>query len=231
MTWVLLIVVGLIVAWRLLFFLVAFFETHNIHSYVDEVHSADEISQLKYIEDVREAGRQAGFMDWSYFRHSKWKIVSAVSFSVDRKVFLLTGEGRMAGIPVKQTWLTSCLPDGRQVVTTNYIGSGSADIVKEKVVWEASLDTLLQEHYVSVEGWQVIPFQEATGPEVTAFLATCRADYLYERGILKWLDPQHTRWKLSFKGALRACLRLRKQGAEVIRDVEQVRQQRRNAEE
>lgn len=225
MIWIWLIVPAMILAWWIMTFLINFFEKHNIKSYIDWVISTDEISKCKYIETVIESAKQHGFSEWSYFLNCRFKIISAFSFSPKRDIFIHTGEGTIVKVPIKQTWLISRLADGSVISTTNLAdNSGLADIVKVKVVWEASFDKLFQEHLARLEGLHIISFDGAGGPDTMAMLEKCKADYLYDRGMIEWVDPARSKWKMTFKGALHSTIHTRRQQKEVVDDVKLAKQ-------
>src|SRR5437870_5486607 len=100
-----------------LIFVVALWEKHSVRAF--NPPSQDEQPQLgPYLSAVDNEAWNLGLVKRSVARHTRYDLVGVSWFSRERDILEHSGQGKIAKLPVKQTWVYSRLSDGQILVTT-----------------------------------------------------------------------------------------------------------------
>lgn len=185
-------------------FCVALREKHQVRSYspgevIDESEFGSYLAQ-RYAEML-----ELGIVDLSVHRHLRFKLIVVCGFTSDRAILIHTGEGKLAGMRAKQSWLYSQLSAGEVLVTTDNFDEGDpSGLTKSKRVINARLPKLLSVHRdrLARADDDVVAFSSQEGPEALEDIGRSRAERLVDQGRAQWLDGEQTTWRYTLKGGL-----------------------------
>jgi len=190
-------------------FCAALFEKKFVRSYGAEPLITSSVQLGPYLSKVYRSACASGLADCRFFRHQKYDLTGAFWFTPEKDILVYSGEGKVAKMPAKQTWIYSCLGNGRILVTTDNFDEGDPSGLTEfKRIIDVPLDKLLGAHRKRVENEMALisPFNNTIGPDALAAMAHERVGKLLELGRAQWVDPAQTQWRYTPKGALFVCL-------------------------
>ena len=91
---------------------------------------------------------ECGAFNLLVHHHVRFKLIAVLGFTMDRRVLVHCGEGTLAGMRAKQTWLYSRLSGGENLVTTDSFDEGDpSGLTRPKRVIDAELPELLRGTY------------------------------------------------------------------------------------
>jgi hypothetical protein len=127
--------------------------------------------------------------------------------SPDRRVFAVVGEGPILGIPVRATWLTSKLRDGRVLNTLDNSIGRAADLsgmTTWTVITGVSFRELLARHLerIAAEVTPVEPYREADPLGEHIELLAQRSERMAKAGYARFLGESRAEWHYTARGAL-----------------------------
>lgn len=203
--WVALAVVGGILgAFLLLLFVVALWEKHEVRAYSGMLGD-EALRGRPYLEEMLDQAEDHGLVGRSVHRHVKYDVVVAFWYTPERDTLVHCGQGKLAGLPAKQTWLYSWLDDGTVLVTTDEFDEGDqSGLYRFKRVVNAAFGELLAAHRKRLDAAPAEPvlFAEPVGADAVMAIQRERAERLVARGRARWVGPPGTTWRFSVRGAL-----------------------------
>jgi len=167
-----------------------------------------------YLQEMIEEAAGLGFGAPEIHKHRKYEIWVAFWFNAERDILLKSGQGKIAGMPAKQTMLMSRQSDGRFLVTTDEFDEGDPTGMTEfKRVVNGDLEELLDAHEQRLDKVNVPieQFKEATAYEAVIAILRQQADELIHRGRAGWVDELEGVWRYNLAGAFNIVLGFYKQ--------------------
>ena len=146
---------------------------------------------------------ECGAFNLLVHHHVRFKLIAVLGFTMDRRVLVHCGEGTLAGMRAKQTWLYSRLSGGEILVTTDSFDEGDpSGLTRPKRIIDAELPELLRVHTDRFAGCDdaVIPFSSLDASKALESIARARAERLVNMGRAQWLDLNQTTWRYTLKG-------------------------------
>lgn len=161
-----------------------------------------------YFQAMNDAASALGFQHAGLFvqnrNSSNYRCCLSFWLSPDQKSILCIGGGKVARIDYKRTMLISKLAGEKSLVSMDIFGSedlsGTRDV---QVLMNADLPELKQFHLqrlVSAGGEPKLFNLNNLFAEFEEWNRV-RADRLVERGLAKYLSPEHNDWRFTTKGA------------------------------
>ena len=201
MAW-LLFFLALIVGYLIFQFGLSLWEKHPIRSY-GPTKSHEKEDWGPYLLKVEAEAND--LIGRSVHQHLRFDIISVCWFSPQRDIMILSGEGKIAKMPIKQTWLYSRLTNGQFLVTSDGFDEGDPSGLSQiKRIVNGKLSELLRKHRVRLEASTsvVLPFKEQTGADSLEAMNRERAERLLQLGRAQWVEDEQTQWRFTATGAL-----------------------------
>jgi hypothetical protein len=145
-----------------------------------------------------------GLINHSVHKHVKHNITSMFWYSPARDILVSGGSGKIAGMPSKQTWVTSRLQNGKYLVTTDNMDEGDqSGLYLTKYMVGKPLTVMLQEHRqrLASSPSPAVPFTEPSSEEASTNIRRDRVAVLIQRGRARWRDFEQTHWSYTLLGA------------------------------
>lgn len=212
--WVPLIVLGVVVAYHLVFVTTALLERHPVNP-LTPLPSSERVELHPYLEAMNKMAAEAGFVDQGTFSHAKcgkYQVYSTIWFSPERDVLAVISGGKMAKLPVRKALLYSRAAGEGFVASTDVAGLPDVSgLVTTSILLHADFHELLAHHMTRVAeaGVALLPFEESAGLAVFGDIETRTVHRLERLGCARFLDPARTTWRYTFKGVF-ALLRKRR---------------------
>lgn len=188
-------------------FCLSLWEKHLIISYGPAMED-NEADFGAYLKRCDKAAAQLGLVERSVHRHLRFDLTSAFWFSPERDILVLSGEGKVAKMAAKQTWIYSLLADGRYLVTSDGFDEGDpSGLSKTSRVINASLGKLLEKHRLRLEAeiCGILPFRDPDGAGAIEEMKHQQAQQLMQLGRATWVDLEQTKWHYTVTGAFCIC--------------------------
>ena len=185
-------------------FCVSLWEKHQVRTH-SPGQTIDQSQFGSYLAQRHAEMLELGIVDLSVHRHLRFKLIAVCGFTSDRAILVHSGEGKLAGMAAKQSWLYSWLRGGEVLVTTDSFDEGDpSGLTKSKRVINARLPKLLSVHRdrLARSGDCVVGFSSHEGPEALEAIGRSRAERLVDMGRAQWLDGEQTTWQYTLKGGL-----------------------------
>jgi hypothetical protein len=167
-----------------------------------------------YLEEMIEEAAALGFGAPSIHKHKKYEIWCAFWFNAEHDILLRSGQGKIAGMPAKQTALLTRTSEGRLLVTTDEFDEGDPTGMTDfKRVVNADLEELLDAHEERLDKCPapIETFKEASAEQAVLAVLRQQADELIHRGRARWVDEIDGVWKYNVAGATTICFGFFKQ--------------------
>lgn len=179
-----------------------------------ECHVDDVVGYAKRaIGQATESGFE--FLGWS--RDLKGPMFKNLSYAIlvssDRKTIAIVGIGVLMNQRVGATWLTSIHGDRLRFVTSTDNPEGVEPDVSGVGTWSldfgASFHELLQKHQSLLRAFNgnVYALKDSDAFTDTVKIRQERYDWLERRGIVRFVNPERTRWKYTLRGSLAVALK------------------------
>jgi len=210
--WVLL---GGVIALAILLMSAYRFERKYIHDFEQVTES--KLPKLSwYTCEMNEQAKMLGFQHHGWYvqkRKGLYKGIATVWMSPDKLTLLVVGGGKIAGIDFKTTWLYSKVIGGILVVTSDEPGEVDVSGVFDKqFLCNADLEELCKLHESRRAMWQE-KLERFDGSAVLAeyeAISRRRVGILVGRGLAKWLDKGHEKWRYTLKGSILSYIDFRR---------------------
>ena len=161
-----------------------------------------------YFQAMNDAAAALGFQHGGLYgqnrQSSTYRCCLSFWLSPDQKSMLCIGGGKLARIDNKRTLLISKLNNGISLVSMDIFGSedlsGTRDV---QVLMNADLPELKQFHLQRLASAGIDAKLLTVDNLFTEFndWNKVRADRLVERGLARYLSPEHNDWRFTVKGA------------------------------
>jgi hypothetical protein len=202
------IALACLVGFLLLLFGVSMWEKHPVITYGPPLAGNIPLSR-KYLVAARSDAVKCGLRELSIHKHTRFNVLVLFWFSPDRDYLVSCGQGKIAGNPIKQTWIYSRLQNGDVLVTSDGFDEGdpSGMCVTKRII-KARLAKLIAAHQKRLDAQvgPIQPFDDMTGDEAVQNIQRDRAERLIEMGRAKWIDFEDTVWRYTISGAAHVCL-------------------------
>lgn len=188
-------------------FCLSLWEKHLIISYGPAMED-NEADFGAYLKRCDKAAAQLGLIERSVHRHLRFDLISVFWFSQERDILVLSGQGKVAKMATKQTWIYSALADGRYLVTSDGFDEGDpSGLSKTSRAINASLGKLLEKHRVRLEAeiCGILAFPEPDGAGAIEEMKRQQAQQLMQLGRATWVDLEQTKWHYTVTGAFCIC--------------------------
>lgn len=168
-----------------------------------------------YAARAAEGALSMGFVPVGSFRDGKgamYRIRYEFYLSPERAVLALVGGGAIAAIPLNGTWLFTLLADGRCLRTVDNQTCSEADLsglTDEALIAGVEFEELVARHRgrLAASFTRTVPYDERDPLEDHREYSVRRADRLYERGLIRFLDFERNWWRYGMRGAVVWALR------------------------
>lgn len=187
---------------------VSLVEKHPIKELIPGAPVATSSSSPYYLA-VTESAVRLGFKPAGQFipnRSAKtYRFQVAFLVSAEHETLLKVTTGKVAGLPLKRTALTSYLAGGRTLETPDEpSASDESGLTRYEFLLNAGLDELWEFHRNQLA---LLPemrrdFTEANALEAYETIQTTRVSQLIKLGSAKFIGPDRTAWRYTLKGAL-----------------------------
>jgi hypothetical protein len=161
-----------------------------------------------YFQAMNDAASALGFQHGGLYgqdrQSSTYRCCLSFWLSPDQKSILCIGGGKLARMDYKRTMLISKLVGAKSLVSMDAFGSedlsGTRDV---QVLMNADLPELKQFHLQRLVAAGAEPKLFALNNLLSDFNEwnKLRADRLVERGLGRYLSPEHNDWRFTLKGA------------------------------
>jgi hypothetical protein len=156
------------------------------------------------------AANRLGFSAPGLFRHAMggiYKTYGALLVSPSREILAVFRWGTTAGIRNRGTVLYTELENGRYLVTSDRpTGSRTPGLYDEILYMDADFEQLVDRHEARIRasGQHTKPFSAENALAAFEAIHEARASFLVANGEAYWLDAEHTEFRSTIKGALKA---------------------------
>ena len=185
-------------------FCVSLWEKHQVRSYSPS-QTIDPSEFGPYLAQRHAEMLEIGLVHQSVHRHLRFKLIAVLGFTSDRAILVHAGEGKMAGMRAKQSWLYSRVREGKVLVTTDNFDEGDpSGLTQPKRVINARLPELLSVHRdrLARAGDYVVAFSSPEGHKALEEIGRSCAERLVSMGRAQWLDAEQTTWRYTLKGGV-----------------------------